>query len=479
MIGRSKEAAELNRLYNSRKAEFVAIYGRRRIGKTYLVDQVFKNKITFRHAGISPADDGEKNSLNRQLEHFSLSLQIQGMKKISRPQSWLEAFFLLEKYLQDIDDGSRQVVFIDELPWLDTPKSGFVSAFEAFWNTWGCHRDNLMVIVCGSANSWMVNTLINNHGGLYGRLTHEIKLYPFNLSECEAYLKDSGITYSRYDIAQCYMILGGIPYYYSFFRPDYSVAQNIDMLFFSKQAKLKGEYRRLFKSVFRNPDYLMDLTTHLAVKRSGFTRKELLEELKLKDGSVFKDALDALMASDFVEKYVPFGKGSRETVYKLTDPFCLFYLHFINDKTGLDEDFWQNNLNSQSINVWRGFAFENVCFNHIKQIKRALEIGGVSSKQSAWISPGDGKQTGTQIDLIIERRDNVFNMCEIKFYNKSFSVSKSYYEKVLGRIELLGEMIPSNATVHSTLITTSGLTRNEYSGAFVKVITLDDLFCRE
>ena len=479
MIGRSKEAAELNRLYNSRKAEFVAIYGRRRIGKTYLVDQVFKNKITFRHAGISPADDGEKNSLNRQLEHFSLSLQIQGMKKISRPQSWLEAFFLLEKYLQDIDDGSRQVVFIDELPWLDTPKSGFVSAFEAFWNTWGCHRDNLMVIVCGSANSWMVNTLINNHGGLYGRLTHEIKLYPFNLSECEAVLKDSGITYSRYDIAQCYMILGGIPYYYSFFRPDYSVAQNIDMLFFSKQAKLKGEYRRLFKSVFKNPDYLMEITSHLATKRSGFTRKELLNDMKLKDGSVFKDALDALMASDFVEKYVPFGKGSRETVYKLTDPFCLFYLHFINDKTGLDEDFWQKNLNSQSINVWRGFAFENVCFNHIKQIKRALEIGGVSSKQSAWISPGDGKQTGTQIDLIIERRDNVFNMCEIKFYNKSFSVSKSYYEKVLGRIELLGEMIPSNATVHSTLITTSGLTRNEYSGAFVKVITLDDLFCRE
>lgn len=479
MIGRTREIKELNRLYNSNKAELVAIYGRRRIGKTYLVDQVFKNKIVFRHAGISPSEDGEKNSLGRQLDHFYLSLQIQGMKKSRKPKNWLEAFFLLEKYLQEVDDGSRQVVFIDELPWLDTPKSGFVPAFEAFWNTWGCHRDNLMVVVCGSANSWIVNTLINNHGGLYGRLTYEIKLYPFSLSECEEYLKDAGMNYSRYDIAQCYMILGGIPYYYSFFRPDYSVAQNIDMLFFSKQAKLNGEYRRLFKSVFKNSDYLMVITSYLATKRSGCSRKEILRDLKLKDGSVFKDAIDALIASDFVEKYIPFGKGGRETYYKLTDPFCLFYLHFINNKTGLDEHFWLKNLNSQPLNVWRGYAFENVCFNHIPQIKRALEIGGVSSKQSAWIKLGEDGQTGTQIDLIIERKDNVYNMCEIKFYNKSFTVNKSYYNKILERTDMLVEMIPSNATVQSTLITTAGLTQNEYSGAFVKVITLDELFCRE
>lgn len=476
MIGRKREIKELNRLYSSDKAELVAVYGRRRIGKTYLIDQVFKDRITFRHAGISPSEEGEKNNLRMQLEHFYLSLQIQGMKKSSRPKTWLEAFFLLEKHLQDIDDGSRQVVFIDELPWLDTPKSGFIPAFEAFWNTWGCHRDNLMVIVCGSASSWIVNTLINNHGGLYGRLTYEIKLYPFNLSECEEYLKSAGISYSRYDIAQCYMILGGVPYYYSFFRPDYSVAQNIDMLFFSKQARLSNEYRRLFKAVFKNPDYLMGIASFLATKRSGYSRKELLGKMNLKDGSVFKDAMDALMASDFVEKYIPFGKGSRETYYRLTDPFCLFYLYFINEKTGLDENFWQKNLNSQSINIWRGYAFENVCFNHIPQIKRALEISGVSSRQSAWVKHGDDGQTGTQIDLIIERKDNVYNMCEIKFYNKSFSVSKSYYEKILERTDMLVEMIPSNATVHSTLITTSGLTQNEYSGAFVKVITLDDLF---
>lgn len=476
MIGREREVQELNRLYDSNKAEFVAIYGRRRVGKTYLVDQVFKDRITFRHAGISPVDRENGSGLGRQLEHFYLSLQLQGMKKSKKPGSWLEAFFLLEKHLQDIDDGTRQVVFIDELPWLDTPKSGFISAFEAFWNTWGCHKDTLMVIVCGSASSWIVDKLINNHGGLYGRLTYEIKLFPFSLKECEEYLGSRGVCYSRYDITQCYMVLGGIPYYYGFFRPDYSVAQNIDKLFFDKQAKLKDEYRRLFMSVFKNYEYIQRIVEVLAAKRVGYTRSELLKILKLKEGSVFKDALSALLANDFIEKYVPFGKGEREVHYKLTDPFCLFYLRFVHGENSQDEGYWQKNLNSQVLNVWRGYAFENVCFHHVPQIKRALEIGGVSSRQSAWIIRGDGSEQGTQIDLIIDRDDHIYNMCEMKFYNKEFVVDKKYYNKILDRTDSLVGAISKNAAVHSTLVTTTGLKKNEYSGAFVKVITLDDLF---
>ena len=476
MIGRNREVQELNRLYNSGKPEFVAIYGRRRIGKTYLVDQVFKNKITFRHAGISPVDEETGNSLGRQLEHFYLSLQLHGMKRSKKPATWLEAFYMLETHLQAIDDGNRQVIFIDELPWLDTPKSGFISAFEAFWNTWGCHRDNLMVVVCGSANSWIIDKLINNHGGLYNRLTYELKLSPFTLKECEEYLLSLGIHYSRYDITQCYMILGGVPYYYGFFRPDYSVAQNIDLLFFSRQARLKDEYRRLFMSVFKNPELMQKITTFLASKRYGYSRKEILAACNLKEGSVSSEALNALAASDFIEKYVPFGGNRKDIYYKLTDPFCLFYTHFVNDKNNLDEMYWQKNLNSQPLTVWRGFAFENVCFNHIAQIKKALEIGGVSSNQSAWILRGDKDRQGAQIDLIIERDDHIYNMCEIKFYNKPFVVDNKYYKKIMQRIDALIEVIPQNVSVHSTLITTFGLKRNEYSGVFVKVITLDDLF---
>ena len=243
MIGRKQEIKQLNDIYNSGKAEFVAVYGRRRVGKTYLVDEALKGKITFRHAGLSPVEtaSGSKSPLKSQLEAFYYSLLMQGMKKSHCPKDWLEAFFMLEMHLQDIDDGTRMVVFLDELPWMDTSKSGFITAFEGFWNSWGCHRHNLMVVVCGSANSWIMDKLINNHGGLYGRVTREIKLEPFSLAECEACLLERNIQFSRYDIVHAYMILGGIPYYLNYMERGLSIAQNVDKLFFSKNAVLRIE----------------------------------------------------------------------------------------------------------------------------------------------------------------------------------------------------------------------------------------------
>ena len=259
ILGRKKEIDELNRLYFSRKAEFVAVYGRRRIGKTFLVDEALKGKISFRHAGLSPVDEsGKSNNTKQQLQHFYQSLQLSGMSRSHCPKNWLEAFFMLEQHLQQTDKGARQVVFLDELPWMDTPRSGFITALESFWNTWACHRQNLMLVVCGSANSWMLDNLVNNHGGLYGRTTFEIKLAPFSLGECEEFYRSAGVQMSRYDIAQANMVLGGIPYYMSYFAKGKSLAQNIDALFFSKGAKLRNEFSRLFASVFAKPEEMMN-----------------------------------------------------------------------------------------------------------------------------------------------------------------------------------------------------------------------------
>lgn len=267
LIGRKKEIEELSELYNSNKAEFVAIYGRRRIGKTFLVDEALKGKITFRHAGLSPVDEAnEKNSLKNQLRHFYLSLQLQGMKRSKCPTTWMEAFFMLSHFLESKDNGTRQVIFLDELPWMDTPRSGFITAFEGFWNTWACHRDNIMLVCCGSANSWMLNNLVNNHGGLYGRTTYEIKLSPFTLNECEQFYQAQDIKLSRYDIAQSYMILGGIPYYLGYMKKGLSLAQNIDLLFFDGNAKLSQEYSRLFASVFSNPEEMKRIVNFLGTK---------------------------------------------------------------------------------------------------------------------------------------------------------------------------------------------------------------------
>jgi len=475
MIGRKREVKELNRLYDGNKAELVAIYGRRRIGKTFLVDETFGDRITFRHAGLSPAEEDSKGLLALQLEHFYNSLDIQGMEKCKKPKSWLDAFLLLEKFLQSRDNGKRQLVFLDELPWLDTPKSGFIRAFEAFWNTWGCHRKNLMVIVCGSANSWIQDKLLNNHGGLYNRVTYEIKLSPFNLNECEAMYKSNHVNMSRYDIVQSYMIFGGIPYYMGCVNPEMSLAQNVDYLFFKRNAIFRDEYNRLFASIFVNPEAVKNIVQLLYTRNAGYTRNEIVEKLKITDGGRLSRNLNALISSDFVIKYVPFGYGKRKEHYKLVDPFCIFYLHFIKDQKKISEKFWQQNITSQAISTWRGYAFENVCFNHIEQIKFALGVPAVISDASAWSKKEDDTK-GTQIDLIISRNDNVINMCEIKYYSGPFKVGKEYYAKILRRQSVLSEMVSSKKAIHSTLITTFGLVENEYSSAFIKTISLDDLF---
>ncbi|MBR5338342.1 MAG: AAA family ATPase [Lachnospiraceae bacterium] len=475
MIGREKEKKELEQLYNSGRAELVAVCGRRRVGKTFLINEMFSNKFTFKHTGLSPEEHKKENALRTQLGHFHDSLKEYGLKNSERPESWLEAFSLLRALLSEKDNGTRQVVFIDELPWLDTKRSGFITGFEAFWNGWGSARHNLMVIVCGSSTLWMQNKLINNHGGLYGRITYEIYLTPFNLGEIELFFKDRGIELSQYDIAQSYMILGGIPYYIGYFKRHLSLAQNIDELFFKPHAKLKDEYTRLFRSVFSNPEQIMLIVDALGKRRMGYTRSELAAKIKTSENGKLTDSLNALIAGDFIMKYVPFGMSRNKTHYKLIDPFCIFYLHFVKEQDILNEDFWEENVNSQPVVSWRGIAFENLCFNHIRQIKDALKIGNVASHQSAWVKRDEGKD-GTQIDLLIDRKDNIVNMCEIKFYGGDYSVDKGYYRTLMNRKELLSHEVSKKTAIHNTLITTFGLMQNEYSGIFTDVITLDELF---
>ena len=466
MTGREKERQELEDLYSSTKAEFVALYGRRRVGKTYLISQTFAGRITFEHTGLSDPAGGTSD----QLKQFYFSLLRQGMKERHIPQDWLEAFFMLEMFLEEKNPDDKIVVFLDELPWMDTPRSGFLTALEGFWNNWGCKKNNLLLIVSGSATSWILNSLINNHGGLYNRVTHEIKLEPFTLKECREFLEYKNIRLSDYDIVQAYMILGGIPYYLEYFSKQMSLAQNIDSLFFTKTAPLKFELERLFASTFNNPSPLMAIVKMLNKRALGFSRAEITKELKRTDNGQLSKDLMALEASSFILKYVPFGKKKNKRYYKLIDPFCIFYLNFVENKEILNEEFWKENVASHPIITWRGFAFENVCFNHIPQIKRALGITGVTTTCSAWAD------SDTQIDLLMMRKDNTVNMCELKFYNSEFTVDKSYYSKLKEREVILSGFIPKRMATHTTLITTFGLKYNNYSSVFTNTITLEDLF---
>ena len=475
MIGRKIEVKTLISRYESGRAELVAVYGRRRVGKTYLIDETFENRITFHHAGLSPVDQQKNGLLKRQLDRFYFSLISQGMPEGKRPKSWMEAFYMLEVFLRERDNGSRQLVFLDELPWMDTPRSGFLSAFEGFWNNWGCRHKNLMVVVCGSATSWILDNLINNHGGLYNRVTCEIKLLPFTLKECEEFFEDRSVSLSRYDIVQSYMALGGIPYYLSYFDRSFSLAQNLDNLFFKRNAVLKDEYERLFDSIFDRPAMMKTIVKKLCSRSRGFTRSELLNELHLKDGELFSKCIKALIASEFVIKYVPFGYRENEFHYKLIDPFCIFWLYFVENRSASEEDYWLQNLYSQAVVSWRGLAFENVCWCHIPQLKKALGISQVSTTCSAWNKKPDDEE-GLQIDLLIFRKDNIVNMCEMKYYGDTFKTDSDYYRTILRRAEILSGRLDRKTSVHPTLITTYGLENNKYSGIFTDVITMNDLF---
>ena len=320
-----------------------------------------------------------------------------------------------------------------------------------------------------------MNKLVNNHGGLYGRLTYQIKLSPFTLGECEEYFKSRNIDLTRYDIVQSYMILGGIPYYMGYMKRQLSLAQNIDNMFFIKGAQLRDEYNRLFSSVFDNPDRVKEVVAFLSRRNAGYTRDEIAAYLEISNGGTLSVILSALVASDFVIKYVPFGLSKRKVHYKLVDQFCLFYLKFVEGHDSLSEGFWLQNLSSQNIVTWRGLAFENVCFNHISQIKNALGISGVKTTQSAWSKRGDDEE-GAQIDLLISRADNIVNLCEIKFYNDLFTVDGDYYRVMMRRQSLLEPYLKRGMGIHNTLITTFGLFRNKYSGVFTNVVTLDELF---
>jgi len=477
LIGRKKEKQRLKSIYDSGHPEFLVVYGRRRVGKTFLIREYFKEKFTFHHTALSPQELSGDSLIEKQLQNFTYTLNRYGARTDNAPRDWFEAFNCLINLIESKPADKRQVVFIDEMPWLDTPRSGFVTAFEHFWNGWAAGRSNLMLIVCGSATSWISDKLLGNKGGLYGRVTQEMHIAPFTLTESEEYFRRNSIAMSRYDILQCYMATGGVPYYLSFMEKGKSVAQNIDELFFSKRGRLTLEFDRMFASLFTSPETYIKVIRLLALTRGGCTRSTISERTGITSGGGLSKILQALEVSDFITPYHYYRRSKRETYYKFTDFFSLFYLRFAESRNGANPHFWQENQLSPKANAWRGLAFEDLCFTHIEKIKRALGIEGMHTEVYPWHTPQDsGTRDGAQIDLVIERADRTTNLCEMKFSISDFRIDKAYEANIRNKISAFSEVTGCRKTIHTTLITTYGLVKNEYSGIVQKVITMDDLF---
>ncbi|MGB1242867.1 MAG: AAA family ATPase [Chitinophagales bacterium] len=466
LIGRQKEIKKLQQYALSRKSEFVAIYGRRRVGKTYLVREVFAGQFAFQMTGLNNVN------MKDQLSQFHAALlQYSSKDTALKPaKTWLAAFLQLIELLEKREVSGKKIVFLDELSWLDTHKSKFLSALEYFWNSWASARRDVLLIVCGSAASWMIKNLLNNKGGLHNRTTGRIKLEPFNLAETEAFLKYNNIVFDPYQIILLYMVFGGIPYYLDNIERGLSAMQNINALCFERNAVLRSEYENLYASLSRRAERHKSVVEALATKKKGLTRSEIAKITNLSNGGGLTQILNELEESTFIRHYQPFGKIERHTLYQLIDPYSLFYLNFIKNSSPDDEHFWVNAHDTPVYRAWSGYAFEMICLHHIPQIKKALGISGVQTSVASWYNES------AQIDLLIDRKDQVINLCEMKFSIHPYAITKKYANNLRNKIGVFKAVTKTRKTIFLTLITTHGLVQNQHSYLAQNEISINALF---
>lgn len=453
----------------SERSEFVVVYGRRRIGKTFLVRRFFRDNYAFSFVG--------KHEMRReqQLAEFAKELMRYSHSTfVPQLKNWTEAFDALQRLLETYNIPGKKVVFFDEMPWMDTPKSDFVSALENFWNGWANMRDDIVLVACGSATSWMVDKLLHNQGGLFNRITQKLYLRPFKLSEMEQYLDEKHFGWNRYQIAQCYMILGGIPFYLTLLNPKLSLLSNIDELFFADaHAMLRTEYNELYSTLFKRPDNYLAVIRMLTERKEGFTRKEISEKTKL-SGAALSKILSDLEQCDFIFSYARYGNAKNNAIYRIKDFYTLFYYKYVNGIDTKDSLRWTHLSSTPQVSSWQGFSFELLCLLHLDEIKKALGIDRILNDASAWRSKQP--EQNTQIDLVIERADHNINLCEMKFSSGMYAIDKGYEQKLRERMSIFLAETMTRCSTRITLVTTYGVLQNKHSGIVNDEVLLDDLF---
>lgn len=473
LIGREKESAILQKALQSNEAEMVAVIGRRRVGKTFLVRTVYESNIKFDITGV------QNVGLKEQLNVFSFQLKVY-FDKIApkeKPESWLDAFQQLIICLENSkQEDLKPVLFFDELPWLASRKSGFLNALSFFWNNWAV-KQNIIVVICGSAASWMIQQVVNHKGGLHNRITHRINLMPFNLYETTQFLESKNVWLDHYQCLQIYMAMGGIPHYLKEIEAGKSAAQNIEKICFSSSGLLSDEFSRLYVALFENAENHINIIKVLSKKWMGLTRQEIITETKIPDGGNFSRYLEELVHSGFISVFSAFGKKQKDALYRLTDEYSLFYLQFMENKKSMENDTWLHLSQTQSYKNWSGYAFENICLKHANQIKKALGISGIYSEISSFYHKGNAEEQGVQIDLLIDRNDKVINLFELKFYSEPFALHKNQALALRQKISSFKASCKTSKQVFLYMLSTFGVKSNEHSiGLIQQNFTMEVLF---
>lgn len=461
----------------STEAELVSIHGRRRVGKTFLVREHVGEHVAFELTGVHGAP------LKEQLRNFATSLgaALRSALPPAPPRDWQEAFQQLSVHLGSPRRRSaKRVVFFDELPWLASRRSGFLRAFEHFWNSWAVKRNDLVVIVCGSASAWMVQRLLHAKGGLHNRVTRQIRLEPFSIAETEDYFRSRRIDVGRYQLLELYMALGGVPHYLKQIERGESAAAAIDRLCFVPSGALRDEFPKLYASLFEHSDRHEAVVRALAKKPSGLTRESLIHEAGLPSGGSASQLFRELEESGFIARTPHFGNVSKEAVYRLIDPYSLFYLKWIDGRRNTAEAAWQKRRGTPAWRAWSGYAFEGICLEHVSWLKAALGIEAVETETSAWRhGASDRAGHGAQIDLVIDRKDATINLCEMKFSESEFTIDKRYAAELRNKRNLFRDITGTRKALLLTLVTTYGVRENAHKREIVDVsLDMDALFAR-
>ncbi len=470
LIGREKEKKILRESYEKDESTFVALYGRRRIGKTYLVNETFQDEIFFHHAGLY------NGSYEDELMAFASSLKDSGYSGEVIFKNWFDAFDALKQFIKQ-SNKTKKVIFIDEIAWMYTKNSNFLTVFESFWNGFASARKDIMLIICSSVTSWIINNIIHSKGGLYNRVTDQLYIEPFSLKECEEFSNKLNLNLTRSQLIEAYMVIGGIPYYWNFIKKGESIAQFIDESFFRSNATFKDELKYIFSSLFKNPDLYFQIIQTLSLKKYGLTRKEIIEHTKMVDNGNLSQKLEDLINCGFIREYSPLEYKKKSVLYQLIDPFTIFYFHFLTKNVN-DDHFWQNQLNTSAINSWRGLAFERICLLHFNSIKQSLGISGVYSTQYPWSVKKDLDNGiyGSQIDMIVERKDGIINLFEIKYYSSEYLVTKNVLESLNKKRQDFIVKTKTKSAVHLSLIALNGVVKNNYSNELQVILDGNDLF---
>ncbi len=484
IIGREKELQELEEAYQSDNAEFIAVYGRWRVGKTFLVTNSLSNREDTLFFHISGTKKGTKAE---QIKNFTDEISDKFLKpgaRIESPKTWRDALRLLTEYIKDYK-GKKVVLFFDEFPWLVSKRSELMETFQFHWNRHWSLDDRIKLIVCGSSAGWILEKIINDRDGLYNRVTHRIHLEPFNLHETKEYLRSRGASLQNRDITNLYMVLGGIPFYLSQTKTRLSAMQNIEFLAFRKNSFLMTEFDNLYATLFSEDAGHIELAKIISKHRYGINRKNIVAASpRFKKGGRLTTLLKDLEQAGFISRFTPFESKKKEAFYKMEDEYSLFYFNWIEPirETPLARSmkigYWEQELKSPAWHSWAGYAFEALCIKHISQISEALGIS-VTAKPHTWryVPPKGSLERGAQVDLLFDRDDNSITLCEIKYTREPFILDKEQMHKLWNRIDVFKQHTKTQKNIFLSFISAQGLKKTVYSEEFVhQIVSLEDLF---